>query len=233
MPLKSSKEPLYQPSAVISSQVSTILSRLLPPVYFVKRDHIDSLFTKIIFQIVAVICLITNKFFRLNHDHVKFKGQLNQCHFMMVRSMRANSYRKAITVNNSHYFHAFAAFCFANSLAAAFCQCKRGIFKTLRFINITLLAQDVCKLGQNITKYFISAAFLKPTMNCFIVGIALRKHMPLSACVQYPQHSFQYSTSRNRFSSWPIIGNTLFRKVFPEQLSLLVFQSHALYFTPI
>ena len=53
-------------------------------------------------------------------------------------------------------------------------------------------------------------------------GIALRQHVPLRACVEYPQHRFQHMAGRDRFASRTSIGNVLFRKMIPDTLPIPV-----------
>lgn len=67
MPLKPRKEAFNKPPTMVASKLSGILRLLLQSIYFMRRDHINSLFTKVVIQIVAVISLVANKFLRLGN----------------------------------------------------------------------------------------------------------------------------------------------------------------------
>ena len=104
MPLDSCKKSVNHASALIASKFSIIQCWFLVFVNFVRRTHIGSLFAKIIIQIIAVICLITNKLIRLCFNQIKLRSQLNLRHFMMVHSMSTNSNLQTDTVNNAKDF---------------------------------------------------------------------------------------------------------------------------------
>jgi hypothetical protein len=57
---------------------------------------------------------------------------------------------------------------------------------------------------------------LKTAMHGFVIGIALRQHVPLSAGVQNPQRCFQNLTRGNGLAARPSIRNVLFRKMIPD-----------------
>jgi hypothetical protein len=164
MPLDSCTESINAPFVLIVSKVSIILRWALLSVNFVRRDPICFLFVKIVIQIIAVICLITNTLIRLYFNQLKFKSQRDLRHITMVHSMSTNSNLKASTVNNGHFFHEIFACYLDNALIIVIGLRKCGVSKTLRFINITLLAQRVCILGQHISKHFISAPLLNTTL---------------------------------------------------------------------
>ena len=164
MPLDPCNKSVNHPSVLIVSKVSIILRWVLLSVNFVRRDPIGFLFVKIVIQIIAVIRLITNTLIRLCLNQIKLKSQLNLSHYMMVQSMSTNGNLKNGTVNNVHFFHAIFAFYLADTRIIVFGLRKCGVSKTLRFINITLLAQRVCNLGQHISMHFISAPLLKTTL---------------------------------------------------------------------
>ena len=56
----------------------------------------------------------------------------------------------------------------------------------------------------------------------FVVGIALRQHMPLRTCVEKPQDCFKNATCRDRLASGTTIGNVFLRKMIPDPFPLLV-----------
>jgi hypothetical protein len=84
------------------------------------------------------------------------------------------------------------------------------------------IAKLVGNIRQHATQNLIAAPSLKAPMYSFVVRVALRQHVPLRACVEYPQHRFEHTTDRNRFPPRTSIGNFLLRKMIPDTLSLLV-----------
>lgn len=74
MPLQPGKEELYKPSAFIAPQFPAILRIGFAPIAPMRRYHINSLLTKVIIQIIAVVDFIANQLLRLCFYHVKIKG---------------------------------------------------------------------------------------------------------------------------------------------------------------
>ena len=87
------------------------------------------------------------------------------------------------------------------SLAATFGHNERRIDEAFFFIQCASVAKLVSNVGQNPTQNLVAAPSLKASMHSFVVRIALRQHVPLRTCVEYPQHRFQHMTSWNRFTS--------------------------------
>ena len=71
-----------------------------------------------------------------------------------------------------------------------------------------------------------AAPSLKAPMYRFVVGIALRQHMPLRTCVEKPQDCFKNATCRDRLASGTTVGNVLLRKMTPDPFPLLVRESN-------
>ena len=109
---------------------------------------------------------------------------------------------------------------------AAFRHHERCVDEAFLFIQHTSIAKLVGDIRQHATQNFIAAPSLKAPMHRFVVRITLRQHMPLRACVEYPQHSFQHTAGRYRFASRTSISNVLLRKMMPDALPLLVRQSN-------
>src|SRR5271155_5955114 len=83
------------------------------------------------------------------------------------------------------------------------------------------VTQLIGELGQNLTQYLAFAPLLKTSMDRLIVWIALRKHVPLRAGVQNPQHRVEYSSRRHRLAARTTIGKVLLGEVPPNPLPLL------------
>src|SRR5262245_22673402 len=84
------------------------------------------------------------------------------------------------------------------------------------------LATSVSTPPQNL----IAAPSLKAPMCRFVVGIALRQHMPLCTRVENPQDRFKNPTGRDGFASGTTIGNVLLLKMHPDPFPLLVRESN-------
>ena len=63
-------------------------------------------------------------------------------------------------------------------------------------------------------------------MNCFVIWVALRQHVPLGARVQDPEHTFEDFAGRYGLASRTTIGNIFFREVLSDEFPLLVCQTH-------
>jgi hypothetical protein len=57
-----------------------------------------------------------------------------------------------------------------------------------------------------------------------VVGIALRKHVPLRAGVENPQHGFQNPACWDRYTTGTTVRNIFLRKVLANSLPLLIAQ---------
>gem|GEM_PF-3607990 len=226
MPLQPGKEALYKPSAFIAPQFPAILRIGFAPIASMRSYHINSLLTKVIIQIIAVVGFIPNQFLRLCFYHVKIKGQLNQRDLVMIRRMGADCKGKPIAVNDSHDLYSFASLGFADTVSATFSRSKCCIDKAFSLINVALITKRIGKFCQNGTQNFASAPLLKTTMHGLVIWKTLREHVPLSTGVQYPQYGFQNCLGRYWLSASPSIRNILFRKVFPYHFPLVVAQLH-------
>ena len=129
-----------------------------------------------------------------------------------------------MAINNRHDFHAFSAFRCSDLCPATLGHHERRVDEAFFFIQHTSVAKLVSNIRQHPPQNLIAAPSLKPSMYRFVVGIALRQHMPLRTCVENPQNRFQHMTSRNRLASSTPIGNMLLRKMLPNALPLFVRQ---------
>jgi hypothetical protein len=65
-------------------------------------------------------------------------------------------------------------------------------------------------------------------MHRFVVRIALRRHVPLRAGIENPEHRFKHLARRNWFAPGVAVGNILFRKIIPYSVSFRIAQPNHL-----
>jgi hypothetical protein len=119
-------------------------------------------------------------------------------------------------------------------IAATLRRCERSADEALRLIDLAFIAERIRKIGEYLAQHFVAAPLLKAPMHGLVVGIALRKHVPLRAGVQDPQHGFQNSARRDRFTTGTTVPNIFLRKVLANSLPLLIAQlQHAGNFTAL
>ena len=135
---------------------------------------------------------------------------------MMVRSVRADRKRQPVAIYNRHDFQAFSAFRRTDFGTAALGHRKGRVDEALFLIQCASVAKPVGNVGQNAAQNFIAAPGLKTAMHGFVIGIALRQHVPLSAGVQNPQRCFQNLARRNGLPPSSAVRNVLFRKMIPD-----------------
>src|SRR6516162_1168970 len=131
-----------------------------------------------------------------------------------------------MAINNRHDFHAFSAFRCPNLCPATLGHHERRVDEAFFFIERTSVAKLVSNIRQQPPQNLIAAPSLKALMYRFVVGIALRQHMPLRTCVEKPQDCFKNATCRDRLASGTTIGNVLLRKMIPDPFLLLVRESN-------
>ncbi len=61
-------------------------------------------------------------------------------------------------------------------------------------------------------------------MDRFVVGVALREHVPLRPGVQEPQHGLQDGAGRHRFAAGAAFGDMFLGKMLPNSFPLVVAQ---------
>src|SRR5262249_27828827 len=127
-----------------------------------------------------------------------------------------------MAINNRHDFHAFSAFRCPNLCPATLRHHERRVDEAFFFIQRTSVAKLVSNIRQQPPQNLIAAPSLKAPMYRFVVGIALRQHMPLRTCVEKPKDRFKNATCRDRLASGTTIGNVLLRKMIPDPFPLLV-----------
>ena len=189
-----------------------------------RGDHLDALRTQLLIELIAVVGFVADEVVGLGLDHVEVEAELHQADFVMVRGMRADRQRQAVAIDNCHDFQAFAAFRRANLGTATLGHREARVDEAFFLVERALVAKLIGDVGQNGPQHFAVTPNLKPTMNRFVVRIALRQHVPLRSGRQYPQCRFENLPSRNRLATRTAIGNVLFRKMIPDTFPLLVRQ---------
>src|SRR5207244_12779133 len=137
-------------------------------------------------------------------------------HFMVVRSVSTDRERQAMAIHNRHDFHAFSASRRSNFFATALRGCERGIDEAFRLIDLAFLAQRIRKIREYFAQNFLTAPLLEAPMNRLVVGVALRKHVPLRTGVQNPQNGFQNSACWDRLAARTTVRNIFLGKVLPN-----------------
>src|SRR6266540_3670989 len=131
-----------------------------------------------------------------------------------------------MAINNRHDFHAFSAFRCPDLCPATLGHNEGCVDEAFFFVQCTSVAKLVGHIRQHATQNLIAAPSLKTSMYRFVVGIALRQHMPLRTGVENPQDCFKNATCRDGFASGTTIGNVLLRKMHPDPFPLLVRESN-------
>src|SRR5437870_4441974 len=94
-----------------------------------------------------------------------------------------------MAINNRHNFHAFSAFRCPNLCPATLGHHERRVDEAFFFIQRTSVAKLVSNIRQQPPQNLIAAPSLKAPMYRFVVGIALRQHMPLRQVLMTAQRS--------------------------------------------
>src|ERR1700746_3760010 len=140
----------------------------------------------------------------------------------MVRCVRADREWQSMAIHNRHDFHAFSALRWSDFRPATFGHNECRIDEAFFFVQRALVAKLVGNVRQNQTQNLVAEPSLKAPMHSFVVRIALRQHVPLRTCVEYPQYRFKHMTGWDRLASRTPIGNMLLRKMLPNWLPLFV-----------
>src|SRR4030095_14520508 len=116
---------------------------------------------------------------------------------------------------------ALAATCRTDFCTATFRARKRRVDEALALVNFATVTQFVGQLRKNLAQYLAFAPLLEAAMHCLVVRIALRKHVPLRAGVQNPQHRVQHLACWHGLAARATIGNVLFGKILPNPFPML------------
>src|SRR6266487_1207782 len=144
----------------------------------------------------------------------------------MVRRVRADRKRQSMAIHNCHDFHAFSALRCPDLCPAPLGHNEGCVDEAFFFVQCASVAKLVGNIRQHPPQNLIAAPSLKTPMYRFVVGIALRQHMPLRTRVENPQDCFKNATCRDGFASGTTIGNVLLRKMHPDPFPLLVRESN-------
>ncbi len=101
--LQPSEKPLDFPAAVISPQLSAILSFWLGAVAAMRCNHLNAvLFQKIIIEFVTVISFVANEFFRFFGNEKAGQCCFREFYFMNLNTCKIGGDRKTGSVRNCH-----------------------------------------------------------------------------------------------------------------------------------
>lgn len=224
LPLHPREEAFDDPTARVSAERSSVLRLELLAIPAVRRDEIDTFSRELLVERIAVVGTIADEILRLRLEHVEVEAQLHQRDFMMIRSVRAHRKRQAVAVDNRQYFHAFAALRRPDLVAAALGKRERRIDEALALVDHTFVAELVRQARQHLTQNLLPAPLLKPAMNRLVVRKALRKHVPLRARVQDPEHSVQDLARRHGLATRSVGRVRLLRKMLPDSFPVRIAQ---------
>ena len=99
---------------------------------------------------------------------------------------------------------------------------KVASMKALALVDVALLTQRIRQLRQHLAQHLALAPLLKAPMHRLVVRVALRKHVPLRAGVQNPQHRFEHFARRYRLATRATFGDVLLGKMLPNPFPLIV-----------
>ena len=221
LPLNPGEEALDEPASRLTAEPSSILRGHLA-VGAMWRNHLDAVASQLLVQGIAVVGAVADQILRLGFDHVEVEAELHQAHFVMVGRMRADRKWQAMAIDDRHDFHTFSAPRRSDFGPATFCHHERRLDEAFLFVERTRVAKRIGNIGQHPTQNLIATPCLKAPMHGLVVRIALRKHVPLCACVEDPQDGFQHTTAWDRLSPGTPIRDVLFRKMLPDAFPLIV-----------
>ena len=129
-----------------------------------------------------------------------------------------------MAIYNRENLHAPAAFREPHGLAPTFGRGKCRVDETLAFIDGSFVAQCGGQVGQHLPQNLLLTPLLEPTMDRFIIRIALRQEVPLGPGIQNLEHRVQHRSGGDGLPPRTGIRDVLFGKVFANPLPLIVAQ---------
>lgn len=81
---------------------------------------------------------------------------------------------KTVTIHNPHDFHTLTPSGLADVSPSALGRSKACVNETFRFVNLSLVARSIGKIGQNLSQHLVSTPLLKSTVYRFVVRIGHR-----------------------------------------------------------
>ena len=165
-------------------------------------------------DLVAVVRSITNQVLGFGLQHVEVETELDQGDFVMIRRGRTDREGQPMPIHNRQDFHALPAFRETHVVSATLRGCKGGVDEALALVERAFLAQRIGQLREDLPQHLPLTPLLEPTMDGFVVGIALREQVPLGPAVQNPEHRFQHRPGGNGLPPRTGVRDVLFRKVF-------------------
>jgi len=102
-------------------------------------------------------------------------------------------------------------------------ECR--VDETFFFIQRAIVAKLVGDIHRHSPQNLDAAPSPKASMHGFVVGIALRKHVPLRTGVENPQRCFKHTTRGNRLAARSTVRDVVVRKMVSDASSPIVGQS--------
>lgn len=130
-----------------------------------------------------------------------------------------------MAIHNRQDLHAFAAFREPHGIATALGGRKRRIDEAFALVDHAVLAQRVRQLRENVAQNFAFTPLLESAVHRFVVGIALRQHVPLRPGVQDPEHGLQDRAGRHRLATGTTVQDVFLGKMVPNPFPLVVAQA--------
>lgn len=154
LPLQPGKEALDEPTTLIASQLTAILSLQLPrgPM---RGDHVDAVPLEIVIDPLTVIRAITTEMLGLGFEHGEIETELDQRDLMMIRRMRTHEEEQSMPIHHRQNLHALATFGEPDSLAAALGSRTRRVNEALALIYRPFFTERIRQLGENLAQHLV------------------------------------------------------------------------------
>ena len=225
LPLHPSKEAFDNPSPFVAAQAATILRFLLHPIRFVRGNHFDALFSKLLIQWIAVVSAIADQIIRFRFNHVEIKTQLHERDFVMIRRVRTYREPQTVAIHNRHDFHAFSALRLANFLSTTLGRGKRRVDIALSFIDRAFITQLIGKIREHLARTLRSDTIAENADARFCNSDKTAEHVPLRTGVEYPQYTVEHFARRNRLAARAIVGKILLQTMLPDPFPVHIAQA--------
>ncbi len=196
------------------------------------RNEVDAILLEVVIAAIAVIGPIADEMLGFSLEHVEIETELDQGDFVIIRGVRADRKWQPVPIHNRENLHALPAFREAHGFPATLRGGEGGVDEALALINRAFFPQRIGQLGQDLPQHLLLTPLLEPTMDGFVIQIALGEQIPLRAGIQNPEHRFQHRPIGDGLPPRTGIRDVLFGKVFTNPLPVIVPQpQHARTYT--
>ena len=139
--------------------------------------------------------------------------------------MRVDRKRQSMPIHYRHDFHAFSALCRSNVRPPPFAIMNVASTKHSSSSSAPLLRSSSATSIDTRRRTSTRHQARKRRCTVFVVGIALRKHVPLRTGVENPQRCFKHTTRGNRLAARSTVRDVVVRKMVSDASSPIVGQS--------